>query len=187
MGKYEDIRDAALTIMSDEGVRALTLPLLFERAHTGAGTFYHHFKDRETLIDAVFSYSYDTAMADLMDPDDPEASPRTRFDELCKNIFKSYMTHPRELNFLYLYAFSYVEPDVSFCRVIPSIMAFTSIIDAAQRAGDLRSTASPSVMARVVRSMVAGVFWGYQRGACTMEDDDALRFARSAWRALEDF
>lgn len=82
MGKYEDIRAAALEIMSDQGVRALTLPLLFERARTGAGTFYHHFKDRDDLVNAVFRYCYDTAVSDLSDNDDPAAPARERLDLL---------------------------------------------------------------------------------------------------------
>lgn len=185
MGKYEDIRAAALEIMSDQGVRALTLPLLFERARTGAGTFYHHFKDRDDLVNAVFRYCYDTAVSDLSDNDDPAAPARERLDLLCKNIFKSYLTHPRELNFLYVCAFGYVEPDVGQCRVIPSIMLLTGIFTQAQETGVIASHIDPAVAARIVRSMVAGVFWGYEHGMCDMDEDAALRFAHSAWLSIE--
>lgn len=185
MGKHEDIRTAALEIMSDQGVRALTLPLLFERARTGAGTFYHHFKDRDDLVDAVFEYCYDTAVADLANRDVPEACARERFDILCKNIFDSYLTHPRELNFLYVYAFSYVEPDVDLCRVIPSIMLLTGIFTQAQETGAIASRVEPAVAARIVRSMIAGVFWGYEHGMCDMGEEAALRFAHSAWLSIE--
>ena len=187
MGKYEDIRDAALDIMSESGIRALTLPLLFERAHTGAGTFYHYFKDREDLIDAVFGSCYNVAVRELADTDNPEAPVRQRFDDLCHHMFHAYVAYPQELNFLYWHTFGYVEPDVSYCRVIPSVMLLTSIIDAAQKEGLVRTTAAPSVMARVVRGMVASVFWGHQRDAYVMDDDAAQRFANSAWRAIEDF
>lgn len=185
MGKYEDIRNAALEIMSDEGVRALTLPLLFERAHTGAGTFYHHFGDRDDLVNAVFRYCYDIAYSDLADNDDPASSPRERFDMLCRNIFKSYLEHPRELNFLYICAFGYVEPDVEQCRVIPSIVLLTSIFAQAQEAGAISGRIDPAVAARIVRSMVAGMFWGFEHGMCAMDEAAALRFAHSAWLSVE--
>ena len=58
MGRRDDICDAALSIISEGGIRALTLPVLFKRAQTGAGTFYHHFRDREDLIDAVCERCY---------------------------------------------------------------------------------------------------------------------------------
>lgn len=187
MGKYEDMRDAALVIMSEGGVRALTLPLLFERAHTGAGTFYHYFKDRDDLIDAVFKHSCDIASRELAETDDVNAPTRDRFDALCRHMFHAYVDYPLELNFLYWHTFGYVEPDLECCRVIPSVMLLTSIIDRAQKEGLLCSTASASVLARVVRGMVASVFWGYEREAYAMDEDAAERFAKSAWRALEEF
>lgn len=187
VGKYEDMRDAALAIMSESGVRALTLPALFERAHTGAGTFYHYFKDREGLIEAVFLHCYEIAVHELADTDDPEAPARQRFDALCHHMFHAYVAYPQELNFLYWHTFGYVEPDVNYCRVIPSVMLLTSVIDSAQKEGLVRTTAAPSVMARVVRGMVASVFWGHQRDAYIMDQDAAQRFADSAWRAIEDF
>ena len=149
-------------------MRALTLPLLFERARTGARTFYHHFKDRDDLVDAVFEYCYDTAVADLANRDVPEACARERFDILCKNIFDSYLTHPRELNFLYVYVFSYVEPDVDLCRVIPSIMLLTGIFTQAQETGAFASRVDPAVAARIVRSMIAGAFSGVTSTACAI-------------------
>ncbi len=186
MGKYEDMRDAALAIMSEGGVRALTLPLLFERAHTGAGTFYHYFKDREDLIEAVFVYCYSVAVHELADKDDPAAPTRQRFDDLCKHMYHAYVFYPQELNFLYWHTFGYVEPDVNCCRVIPSVMLLTGIIDTAQKEGLVRTDVAPSVMARVVRGMVASVFWGYERDAYVMDETAAERFAASAWRAIEE-
>ncbi|MDO4289819.1 MAG: TetR/AcrR family transcriptional regulator [Eggerthellaceae bacterium] len=187
MGKYEDMRSAALEIMSEGGARALTLPLLFERAHTGAGTFYHYFKDREDLIEAVFRHCYDVAERELAETDDPSAPTRERFDALCRHMFHAYVVYPQELNFLYWYTFGYVEPDSTRCRIIPSVMLLTAIIDAAQKEGLVRTSAAPSVMARVVRGMVASVFWGHERAAYVMDEDAAQRFANSAWRAIEEF
>lgn len=187
MGKFEDMRDAALAIMSEGGVRALTLPVLFERAHTGAGTFYHYFSDREELIEAVYLHCYDVAAHELAETDDPQAPPRERFDALCHHMFHAYVAYPQELNFLYWHTFGYVEPDVNCCRVIPSVMLLTSILDEAQREGLIRTSTAPSVMARVVRGMVASLFWGYERDAYVMDEDAAQRFADSAWRAIEVF
>lgn len=187
VGKYEDIRDAALNIVSESGVRALMLPLLFERAHTGAGTFYHYFSDREDLIEAVFAHSYEVAVRELLGTDDPQAPVRQRFDDLCRHMFHAYVTHPDELNFLYWYTFGYVEPDVSSCRVIPSVMLYAGIIGAAQKEGLISSNSTPGVLARVVRGMVASAFWGYQHDIYAMDEASAQRFANSAWRAIEGF
>lgn len=107
--------------MSESGIRALTLPVIFEHAHTGAGTFYHYFKDREDLLDAVYAHCFDLAIEELSDKDDPDATTRERFNCFCRNMFHAYRVYPREFNFLYWYTFGYVEPDVNCCRVIPSV------------------------------------------------------------------
>ncbi len=187
MGKYEDMRDSALSIIDEYGVRALTLSLLFERAHTGAGTFYHYFKDREDLIDAIFRHCCDIAANELLDTDDPETPTHQRFNDFCHHMFHAYLYHPRELNFLYWYTFGYVEPDMNFCPVIPSILLLTDILNHAKTEGLVKQNVASSFMARVVRSMMASVFWAYQRNIYVMDDESAQRFADSAWRALEVF
>ena len=184
MGKREDILDAALGIVSEGGIRALTLPVLFEHASTGAGTFYHYYRDREDLLESVFAHCFDVATRELADADEKGAPTRVRFDGLCSRLFSAYVRYPREFDFLYWYSFGYVQPDVTLCRVIPSVMLLTSIIAAAQKGGLIGDTSSASVLARVVRGMAASVFWGYQRGACVMDDDAARRFAEGAWRAI---
>ncbi len=87
MGRRDDICDAALSIISEGGIRVLTLPVLFKRAQTGAGTFYHHFRDREDLIDAVYERCYQVAKEQLEGVDDPAAPPRERFYVLCRHMF----------------------------------------------------------------------------------------------------
>ena len=170
--------------MSESGIRALTLPVIFEHAHTGAGTFYHYFKDREDLLDAVYAHCFDLAIEELSDKDDPDATTRERFNCFCRNMFHAYRVYPREFNFLYWYTFGYVEPDVNCCRVIPSVMLLTRIIDRGQKEGIVASGASASVLARMVRGMAASMYWGYQRDAYDMSDENAQRFADAAWRAI---
>ena len=96
MGRRDDICDAALSIISEGGIRALTLPVLFKRAQTGAGTFYHHFRDREDLIGAVYERCCQVAKEQLEGVDDPAAPPRERFYVLCRHMFwAACAAHPR--------------------------------------------------------------------------------------------
>lgn len=184
MGRRDDICDAALSIISEGGIRALTLPVLFKRAQTGAGTFYHHFRDREDLIDAVYERCYRVAKEQLEGVDDPAASPRERFHGLCRHMFWACMSFPREFDFLYWYSYGYVVPDDFRCPVAPSILMLTGIIARAQEEGDLPADAPPSMMARVTRSMMAGIHWSHAHGEHEPSDEAAQRFAEAAWRAL---
>ncbi len=186
MGRREDIRDAALAIVDESGARALTLSALFERAHTGAGTFYHYFKDRDDLLNEVFLHCCDVESDALRADDEEPSSARRRFDDLCKRMFEAYVDHPRELNFLYWYSAEFSEILANSCPVIPSVLLLTDLIAAMQQEGQVKREADPSVMAHVVRGMLANVYWGFQHGLYTMDDAAAARFAESALRALED-
>lgn len=185
MSKREDIIAAALDIISEQGISSLTLPVLFKRAHTGAGTFYHYFDDRSVLIDGVFEYCFDTINAALEDLWDSNAAPRERFDLAVKRLFELHMKYSKEMNFLYSFTYGHVLPDRNFCRVIPSVALINSIIIHAQQEGLVKQDVSPMMMSRAARAMLASVFTGYERGEYDITEISALRFAESAWAAIE--
>lgn len=184
MGKYEDIRDAALDIVSEEGVRGLTLPRLFEHAHTGSGTFYHYFKDREDLMDAVFRHCFDVALRAL-EPFDAEAlSFSERFEKLCVGSFRACRLYPREFSFLYGSTCGYISPDKDCCRLSPFLLALTHLLVEAHEAGELNRSFPPVVLARMIQSMIASALWGHEHGLVVMDEAAALQFSRGIWASL---
>jgi AcrR family transcriptional regulator len=187
MSRQDDIREEALAIICEGGIRSLTLPALFERVHTGAGTFYHYYKDRDDLIDSIFEHAYNIAEAAFDGIGETDGSVYTRFEELCTAICEAYKKYPRELNFLYWYEYGYIAPEKAGERVIPSIRHLSAVIADGQAEGIVRIDATPNMIARVVRGMAASLFWGYERGEYELSPAAITRFAQSAWRAIEVF
>lgn len=58
------------------------------------------------------------------------------------------------------------------------------LVTRAQEAGDLLPSVPPALMARVVRSMMAGIHWSQSRSEYELGDEVAQRFSDAAWRAL---
>ncbi|MDR2377877.1 MAG: TetR/AcrR family transcriptional regulator [Bifidobacteriaceae bacterium] len=54
MGKREDILDAALAIVSRDGIQSLTMAKIQDQAGVGSGTMYNYFDGKETLLRALY-------------------------------------------------------------------------------------------------------------------------------------
>ena len=185
MSKREDIITAALDIISEQGISALTLPVLFKRAHTGAGTFYHYFDDRSVLINGVFERCFNIINEDLIPVVNNPCASHQWFDDAIKALFDAFLLHPREMNFLYSFAYAHVMPERDFCLVIPSVALLTRIISQAQTEGEASTDASPIVLSRMVRAMLASMCLCYERGEYDFTEADAKRFADRAWAAIQ--
>lgn len=186
MGKREDILDAALDIIVERGIRGLTLPLLFERAKTGSGTFYHYFKGTEALVDELYAHCCDIAEEAVNEKDDEALPVHDRFDEAIANIFQAHRDFPRELCFIYWYAYGLVVPDAVTSRPVPSISLLTQIIEKGQEEG-LLTTGSPAVIsARMIRGMVASCLWGHEHEYYVLTDEGFSWFSKRAWHLIEN-
>lgn len=181
-GKRAVILDAALSIINEKGLKALTLPALFERAHTGAGTFYHYFKDVADLIDQVYARCLEVSGEMILAPDDESLPAHERFDAAIANLFKAYRAYPRELDFIYQYSYGYVTPAANESTDMPTLVLMTEIIESAQREGLAPDCLPPRPAARIVRSMVSSAFWAYSHGEFDLTEEDERRFAEMAWR-----
>lgn len=186
MAKKDEIIEAALDIICQDGVRSLTLPALFQKARTGAGTFYHYFSGREELIEAVFDVCCAVAVDELTSFKQLEGSAESRFGALCQMLFRAYRVHPREMLFLYLYGYGYVRrlDKSEGTRSIPSIPVIAETISQGQQEGSLSPHADPLVCARAIRSSLASVYWSHRCGLCEIDDEAAAGFACGCWRAL---
>lgn len=176
--------DTALTIINENGIKALTMPLLFERAHTGGGTFYHHFKDLDDLIVQVYQFCLDRATYAVVDKDDPALPARERFGQAVRNLISAYAAYPRELNFVYQYSYGYLKPSVGESKDMPSLVLLVDIVEQAQREGVAPSGFPPLLVARMVRSMVATAHLSCMNDGFEMTDEAAVDLTEAAWRMV---
>lgn len=182
MGRRDDIIDAALSILSEEGARGLTLPALFERVGTGSGTFYHYFKGIDVLIQEVFVHCSAISQEALREKDDPSLPIKERFFLCVKSIFNAYVQYPREMNFLYWYAYGYVVHNEKDPGGIPSLDYLIEILQDAQKSGLVAVGVTPVVEARMVRGLIASAMWGNERGMFADDPKSLHVFTKACWR-----
>lgn len=82
----EDLRarivEAARDIVSEKGLDGLSMRALAIRIEHSPGTIYHHFRDKQELLDSVLAEGYkrlEQSMAAAIEEAGPEASPLERF------------------------------------------------------------------------------------------------------------
>ncbi|MDG0812818.1 TetR/AcrR family transcriptional regulator [Cohnella rhizosphaerae] len=54
MGKRQDIMDATLDLIHEEGLQSVTFSKIFKKADVGSGTIYNYFSNKEELVNAVY-------------------------------------------------------------------------------------------------------------------------------------
>ncbi|CAM3846605.1 hypothetical protein BASU183_03305 [Bacillus subtilis] len=55
--KYDMIMKASVSLFTERGFDATTIPMIAERAHVGTGTIYRYFDSKETLVNVLFQES----------------------------------------------------------------------------------------------------------------------------------
>ncbi len=186
MGKREDLLDAALQIITDRGIRGLTLPLLFEQAGTGSGTFYHYFKGIEPMVEELYLHCCEIAEQEITEKDDPELGVHERFDRVLANVFQAHRDYPREMRFIYWHAYGLLAPDAAQSTPVPSISLLTEIISLGQDEKLITRGAPAEVSARMIRGMVASCLWGQEQELYLLTEEGSYWFAKRAWHLIEN-
>ena len=102
--KRQDIMDAALELIALRGFHEAPMALLAKKADVGTGTIYHHFKDKEALIQALYA-EMKIRMGQVMEKSDkPILRYRKRFDCIWEGLYVHYIQHPSEFMFLEQYS-----------------------------------------------------------------------------------
>lgn len=184
MGKREDIRDAALDIISEEGMRGLTLPRLFERASTGSGTFYHYYRDRDDLLDTLFLHCFDVVAQELDSADDESLTYPERLERFLICTFGVCEAYPREFSFLYWGSCGYTGLETECCRLSPFSLMLTRLLSQARESGEMTVDFSPVLVAHMIYGMVESALWGHRNGLNALDEVTAARFSRCVWSGL---
>ena len=185
MGKRDDIMYATLDIIIERGVRGLTLPLLFERAQTGPGTFYHYFKDINHLMDALHEYCCELGNQIAEEADNPEAPVRERFGAVVSAACRACCDHLREMRYVYWCAYGLLGSDISRSYLLPPVDRLSEIIEKAQQEGLVTNGSPAMVSARMICGMIASCLWGAEQQYYELTPEAINWFVDRAWHLIE--
>lgn len=98
------ILSTALQLITENGFHNAPMSVLAKRAGVAAGTIYHHFENKEELINALYSHAKQQMGKALVDGDPGDVKFKDRFYSVWKNLFRHFCAHPAEFLFLEQYA-----------------------------------------------------------------------------------
>lgn len=104
MSKREQILTATLSLVAEIGFHATSIPLIIKRSGAAAGTIYHYFKNKEELIDTLYSELRKEMAHAIIQNIDADITYKDKFILIWKNLFTFYLENPKKFEFLEDYA-----------------------------------------------------------------------------------
>ena len=106
MTKREQVLETTLDLITDFGFHATPMALIIKKSNVAAGTIYHHFKNKEDLIDTLYSELKAEMGKAIVQGINEEMIYKEKFLKIWKNLFSFYLSNPKKFEFLENYAHS---------------------------------------------------------------------------------
>ncbi len=104
MSKRDQILTTTLELVSEIGFHATSVSLIIKKSGVAAGTIYHHFKNKEDLIDTLYSELKKEMGKAIVQNIDEQLNYKEKFFLIWKNLFTFYLDNPKKFDFLEDYA-----------------------------------------------------------------------------------
>lgn len=102
--KKKAILESTLELIKENGFHGTPMSMVAKKAGVAAGTIYHYFDSKDTLIYELHSYVINTMLKAIIVGDDPQKPFEARFINLWYNNYNYYLHHPDVFQFLEQYA-----------------------------------------------------------------------------------
>ncbi len=182
-GKYESILTAALSLFVTRGYYGTAVPAVAREAKVAAGTIYHHFKNKDALVNTLFR-KWKLAIAERIYTKFPTgAEPREQFRSMWMEMAAFALEHPRAFAFIELHHHASYLDDESRA-VDASLKAFG--VKFVERAQELK--ALKPMPAILLMELMFGAFNGMIRahweGRIVLDDDTIAAAEAACWDAV---
>lgn len=97
--KRDDILNAAMELMAEQGFHGAPMALIAEKAGVGAGTIYRYFENRDVLINEVYHMIYGEFTDFLMNRYPMERPVRECFFHIGKGIIDYFVKNPMKFRY----------------------------------------------------------------------------------------
>lgn len=185
MSKRDDILNATLKVVMEEGLHSLTFSKIFKKANVGSGTLYNYFKNMDELIYALYEMCFHDLSEEVMKNYASEARIYQRFRYLIEGSLKYSLHYPERLLFVTDLIYSPYMPEKY--RDIEENMIFSEIstvIITGQEKGLIRDL-DPNLCL----SMIFGIIFFGVKGTLIkryeLDENHISQIVESCWRAIK--
>lgn len=137
MEKREKIIQAAMLLLTDNGVQATPMSAIASAASTGMGTIYNYFATKEELINAIYLYIKEEEARTLMAPFANESVKRG-FDHFYETLILYFIRHPLHFRFMDQFHNSPILTDATKEEGLKVMGAFMMLMAKGQEQGILK-------------------------------------------------
>jgi AcrR family transcriptional regulator len=102
-GKRDDLLNAALKLIAEQGFHAAPMSKIAEQANIGVGTIYRYFKNKEELINGLYLEIRKRMAEAIVQGNDENASVKAQFIYALKNLIQYLIVNPAEIQFTQQY------------------------------------------------------------------------------------
>jgi TetR/AcrR family transcriptional regulator, multidrug resistance operon repressor len=94
------IFESTLTLIREHGFHGTPMSLIAKKAGVAAGTIYHHFDSKDTLIEELYEHVLNQILHSLLQSDEVQMNYKDRFFNFFISHCLFYMEHPTALFFI---------------------------------------------------------------------------------------
>jgi AcrR family transcriptional regulator len=101
--KREDVLNATLALIAEQGFHAAPMSQIAEKARLGVGTIYRYFKSKDELINALYLEIRKRMAEAILNGQDTSRPVKAQFIQYLQNLIQYLIIHPAEIQFTQQY------------------------------------------------------------------------------------
>lgn len=185
MSKREDILNATLDLIDEEGLQAVTFAKIMKRANVGSGTVFNYFSNKEELINELYRACRILLGDHLMMGYDAGLSLYERFKCLHTNRIRFAVEFPKHFRFIDAYSYSpCIKPELRKLEDDSvSREAILALIKEGQKNGVIREL-DVNFCNSITYGIVTSIVKGYYVKKFDLTDIKIQQTIEASWKAI---
>ncbi|MGL4403224.1 MAG: TetR/AcrR family transcriptional regulator [Fusobacteriaceae bacterium] len=185
MSKKDDILNATLVLVMEEGLHSLTFSKIFKKANVGSGTLYNYFKNMDELIYTLYEMCFQDLTEKVMKNYNPETRVYQRFKHLIEGSLKYSLTYPERMVFVTDLIYSPYMPaeyrDIESNKIFSEIF---KLVKLGQEKGIIREL-DPNLCLSMVFGIIFFGVKGTLVGKYSLDEYQISQIVESCWKAVK--
>lgn len=186
MSKREDIMNATLDLIDEEGLQSVTFAKILKRAKVGSGTVFNYFHNKEELVNEVYRDARMHMGLCLLLGYNSELSLYERFKCLQLNRLKFAIAFPKEFRFIDSYSYSpYISTELRMMDDPSSSREVVmSLIIEGQKQGMIKEM-DAQLCHSVIHGIITAIVKGYYVQKYPLSEQQVQQTLESSWKAIQ--
>jgi TetR/AcrR family transcriptional regulator, repressor of fatR-cypB operon len=185
MSKRQDIMNATLDLIHEEGLQSVTISKILKRANVGSGTLFNYFSSKEELVNEVYKKARMHMGEYLLADYNPELSLYERFKCLQLNRLRFGVDFPKEFLFIDSYSYSpYISAEIRNMKdASSSAEVVLSVIIEGQKQGIIKEMDS-HLCRQLIHGIISSILKGYYIQKYPLTELQVQHTLEASWKAI---